>query len=136
MSKIIIHTEKQNRKNLTCSIGGVIVAFDEELKAHVEESDLKAILEVDPEIGFEGKEDMDIAPAKTAQDEAVESFIEEMGVVEEVSEEDQLVEATDINYDDLTKAALQDVARESELPNKEWSKLNKVKLIAYLKTKL
>lgn len=149
MSKIIVKTHKENRKNLTCVIGGVLVAFDEKLEAHVDESDLQAILKVDPTLQFEGKDAFDIPEPKTKEEEDQDNFIAELNdaagieeveveeVEEEVAtEEEQLTEATEINFDDLTKAALQDIAKESDLPSKEWSKLSKAKLIGYLKSKL
>lgn len=148
MSKVIVTTNKLNRRNLTCIIAGIIVAFDVNLQAHVDEEDLQYILEADQSIDFDGKEKYDIPSIKTEQEKVQADFVVELSkaagvdveetdkVEVEETEEDKLTEVTDIEFDELTVSALKDVAREANLPSSEWNGLRRNELVAYLKSKL
>lgn len=160
MGKIAIKTSKKNRQNLTCIIAGISVAFNENYEAVVDESELKQILAVDQSISYEGmpkveevvvteksafESELDAAANNStaekledAQAENAAAKAEDASIASEENktEEDVITENTEINFDDLTKAALQDVAKEAGFDSSEWKNLKKEDLIVYLKQKM
>jgi len=146
-----ITTHKPNRMGLTCIIAGIAVQFNNDLQAEIDEGDLAAITAVDPSLQYKGKptqkeddeanqdafaQELDSAAEADAEDTAPPETEPEDAPDDKQTEEEQLTENAEINFSDLTKAALVDVAKEAGLPSSEWSKLNKAKLIEYLKKKM
>lgn len=136
--KVTIFTTKQNRRNLQIEIGGHLVEFDDNLSAVVEEKVATELMELDPSIGFRGA-----APAEEVKEEVkhvTEEVIESPEPIVNVNEnsvdEVSVSEEDEVDFDSLTLAELKAVAKESNLPTKEWSTLKKVALIEYLQSKL
>lgn len=131
--KVTIFTTKQNRRNLQIEIGGHLVEFDGNLSATVEENVATELMELDSSIGVVGE-----SPVEEIKEEVKEEVVVSSEPATEIVEESIVEENEDavIDFDALTLAELKAVAKESNLPSKEWSTLKKVALIEYLQSKL
>ena len=159
MSKTILTTSKINRTNATVVVGPHLLKFNEKRQVEVASDLAEEIAKMDPSISYENMPEYlipkveevvvkeaseeDLSAAKDNKDSFAKElaraggFDYEEEALEPIrSEEESLVEATDLEFDDLTLSALKDVAKESELPHSEWGKLKKNELVDYLKSKI
>lgn len=113
---------------------GITVQFDDDCIAEVNESDASELLEVDSTLSIVDGEKAPQSSLKVAPDEKLAVVdTKEHEKTEEVQKEEDDVKL------DLTKMSvkeLHEIAKEANLPSKEWSTLNKEKLIKYLGEKV
>lgn len=121
---------------------GITVQFDGDCVAEVNESDASKLLESDSTLSIADGEKAPQSSSKVAPDEKlsdVKAETEEEKVSESTDEqktEENTGENTKIDLSALTVKALQEIAKEANLPSKEWATLNKESLIKYLDEKV
>ena len=153
-----ITTSKTHRRNQSCVIGEVIIRFDENLQAIVETDKLEALMLRDKSLSY-GDMKTELPTSEEVIEDAVDDshvndFAAELDAantntkeenpdminivsgekVEEIVVEGDTLD--DVEFSELTLAALKDVATEANLPATEWKSLRKADLVEYLKTKI
>lgn len=131
MSKVKIVTTKPNRfgkKLIVPNAGEVQISVEGTLEVDAETAEML----VEKSVGWDYAEK---APAKKeTKKEVVEEPISEEPVSEEIEEE--TTDKKEVDLSDYTKKELQQLASDAEMPEGEWKKLNKSKLVAYLNEKM
>lgn len=118
---------------------GITVQFDDDCIAEVNESDASELLEVDSTLSIVDGEKAPQSSTEVASEEKLAAVDTEQ-VSEDTKEPEKIEENQTgdgkIDLSTLTVKALQEIAKEANLPSKEWATLNKENLIKYLDEKV
>lgn|GEM_PF-4257595 len=127
-----ITTSKLHRKNQKVVIGGVTLNFDNDCNAEVTESEALLVVSKDASITILGEntsEDKTSGENESKADtKPNKPFVDAL----EKQHEQKASEVTEDTLSVMTIKELQKIAIDAKLPEQEWKKLNKTKLIAYI----
>lgn len=123
-----------HRNGKTVSYGDFAITFDGDGQAEVTPEQFSQMQEIDASISEVGKGAKKQSPVKhtvTEDDVKANPDLTEEGV--KVGDEVEIEET--VSLSSMTVKELQSIAKEANLPNDEWQRLNKADLIKYIESK-
>lgn len=147
MSTVKIKTSLEHRYNKSINLLGNVISFNEEGATEISKELFLEVKEIDLSLSLLDKSSDTSTKQKEVNNEQINVIVEEnkeLQKIEETKQEEILVSKEEIkeeikesvDFSSLSVKELKEIAKEANLPETEYDKLSKPKLVEYLSSKI